>query len=206
MPLKTFSPRKTAPKVKGGSVQKKNRHRLTPTYWNTRQAILVIDRERPGRGYRHLLRKDDVVRFIELLPEWDELSEGLNAILLAAGSEDEFGWYDRGVVGICAWESLLPRVWPRPLYRAEKEVLDAIGVPATAREHGVLCAFTAETARAYQILNIFLHELGHHHDRMDTRSKRESSRGEPYAEAYARRYEKLIFARYCEAFHPPKAV
>lgn len=48
--------RKTTPKVKNGRVQKKNRHNLTPNYWNTRQGELQLDIEKPGKGYKHFLK------------------------------------------------------------------------------------------------------------------------------------------------------
>ena len=43
--------------MKRGRVQKKNDWKLTPTYYNSAQALAVIDRKRPGEGYRHLLRR-----------------------------------------------------------------------------------------------------------------------------------------------------
>jgi hypothetical protein len=54
--------------------------------------------------------------------------------------------------------------------------------------------------RAFQLIHIFIHELGHHHDRMTTRSKRDACRGEGYAETYARRFEDLLLARYRNEF------
>ena len=44
----------------------------------------AIDKERPGPGHRHYLGKRHVVGFIELLPDWAELSKGLDAILLSS--------------------------------------------------------------------------------------------------------------------------
>ncbi len=52
--------RKTTPKVKNGRVQRKNRHELTPNYWNTRQDSIQIDIENPGKGYKHFLKKRDI--------------------------------------------------------------------------------------------------------------------------------------------------
>jgi hypothetical protein len=63
-----------------------------------------------------------------------------------------------------------------------------------------MCKFNKKSIKAYQLLHVFLHELGHHHDMMTTRSRLESSRGESYAEEYALKYEKLIFDRYFEVF------
>jgi len=53
---------------------------------------------------------------------------------------------------------------------------------------------------AYQLLHIFLHELGHHCDRMSTKSRRDSGRGEPFAEEWAYRYERVLWDRYLETF------
>jgi len=47
--MTTFS-RKSAPRVKRGQVQKKNNWEETPNYYNTFQAVPVIDRRRPGYG------------------------------------------------------------------------------------------------------------------------------------------------------------
>ncbi len=172
----------------------------TPTYWNTRQASPVIDKERPGYGYCHVLRRDDVFRFLELVPTWNELSEGLDAIVLAGGDPEMEGWYTEGVVGVCAWPRGLWRSHPLHYYEENKGVFDRLEVVAERRGERVLCKFTRGQARAYQLLNILLHELGHHHDRITTRSQLECSRGEPYAEAYALEYEAVIWQRYLEEF------
>jgi hypothetical protein len=64
----------------------------------------------------------------------------------------------------------------------------------------VVCKFSEEAARAHQLLATLLHELGHHHDRMTTKSKSQASRGESYAEEYAKRYTDQIWTRYLETF------
>jgi len=48
-----------------------------------------------------------------------------------------------------------------------------------------------------------LHELGHHHDRMTTKSKRTASRGEGYAERYALAYADRIWESYLNEFGLP---
>src|SRR5215210_4223798 len=125
-----YGPRKTTPKVRDGRVQRKNRSAPTPNYYNTTQAIPQLDRQDPGPGFRHLLRTVDVSRFIEILPAWDDLATGLDAVVLARGEPDCDGWHTRGVVAICAWERDL---WRRvsPSYFAEHRTLwDRLGVPA----------------------------------------------------------------------------
>ncbi len=190
-------------KVMGKTFRSAERVDPTPSYWNTRQPYPVIDKKRPGPGYRHILRKKDILDFIELIPNWDELAKGLDAIVLTDGEEETEGWYTEGVVGICAWSRGLWRRHPRHYYEENEGVFARLGVVCEPRGEWVLCKFTEEQARAYQLLNILLHELGHHHDRMSTRSQFECSRGEPYAEDYALKYEKIIWNRYVEVFGEP---
>lgn len=192
--------RKTTPRVVDGVVQFKSRHAPTPDYYNTPQAVPVIDRRRPGPGYRHVLKKGDVIDFISIVPDWDELSKGLNVIVLAPGEEDTDGWHDPGIVAVCAWERELWRKVDDEFYREHADILERLGVRCEKTKSGLLSKFSEATAKAFQLLHILLHELGHHHDCMTTRSKREASRGEGYAERYARQYENLIWDRYLEVF------
>ena len=97
--------RKSAPRVVGGRVQKKNDPEWTANYYTTAPASLVIDRRRPGQGCRHVLMQRDVERFVRLLPDWPELSRSLNAIALAPGEHSTNGSHTPGVVHICAWEA-----------------------------------------------------------------------------------------------------
>lgn len=189
--------RKTAPKVRGGRVQKKNRWEqsgLADTESPT------IERERPGRGYRHLLSRRDIKAFIELLPTWSELSHGLERIVLAR-EEDAMGYHEPGTVAICAWEDEL---WWRDAdseWQAEhRGLLDRLDVVTTEDEARLVVKWTEGQARAFQLLHVFVHELGHHHDRMTTKSQRESARGEPFAEAYARQHGDAIWSEYARLF------
>lgn len=52
-------PRKTAPKVKGGRVQKKNNWSETTDAVLLAGTAVSFKRRRPGAAYRHLLRKQD---------------------------------------------------------------------------------------------------------------------------------------------------
>src|SRR5436309_2246287 len=97
--------RRSAMKVQNGVVQRKNRRRRTPHYLRDEMPTLVIDRRRPGRGYHHVASKDDVRRFLTIVPEWATLSVGLNAVVLDSGLQDCMGWHRPGVVAICAWDT-----------------------------------------------------------------------------------------------------
>ena len=192
--------RKSDPKVIGGVVQKKNNWARTPTYYNSDQRVPVIDRKRPGRGFRHLLKQRDIHTFIGILPDWAELSVGLNAIVLAPGSWEVFGYHTRGVVHVCAWEEDLWMKCATEGFEKEREIIEKLGVPQEPEGDEIVCKFNEDTARAHQLLATLLHELGHHHDRITTNSKARPSRGESYAEDYARQYAETIWIRYQEAF------
>ena len=195
--------RKTTPRVRRGKVQRKNRWALTPSIFNTPQPMPVIHRERPGPGYRHLLLKRDIVRFLSILPEWEELSRGLNVILLARQSDRGGwqGWHTRGLVAVCAWNRDLWQDLEEWFFEEHRLLIGRLGVPWEQTEAGTfVCKFTEDTARAFQLLHVLMHELGHHHDRMTTRWQRDACRGESYAEQYAKQYEERIFKDYVQAF------
>ncbi len=194
------SARKTTPKVVDGKVQRKNRSAETPNYYNTPQDVPVIDRQKSGHGYRHLIKKRELVDFISILPDWEELSRGLNAVVLASGEFNVDGWYGSGVVGICAWDRVLARELDPSYYAEHRDLFARLGVPCRKTGGVWSCEFNEATARAYQLVHVFLHELGHHHDRMTTKSKGRANRGEDYAENYAIQYEKVIWNRYQEVF------
>lgn len=84
-------PRKTAPKVKLGRVQKKNNWSYTPIADYIAGTTVAFQRERPAKGFRHILTKQHLERFISLLPDWDELAVGLKVILLASGEDNVDG-------------------------------------------------------------------------------------------------------------------
>ncbi len=199
--MRTHRNRKTATKVKNGRVQKKNRQEPTPNYWNTRQEELQLDIEKPGKGYKHFLKKRDIVKFLELLPNWEELNVELDAVILARGGGED-GWYSDGVVAICAWEKDKTVSLCKEYFNEHKKIFDRLNLEYEVKANAVVCHFTEDQIRAYQLLHIFLHELGHHHDRISTKDRLDNApRGEKYAEDYALKYEKIIWTRFFEEFN-----
>lgn len=85
-------------------------------------------------------------------------------------------------------------------FNAHKSIFDKLGVKYTVKKDIVICDFTENQIKAYQLLHILLHEIGHHHDRVNTKSKRRCARGENYAESYAFKYEEMIWNKYFEYF------
>lgn len=197
------SQRKTGTKVRDGKVTRKNRTELSNHYSQVRQSETVIDRLRPGEGFKHYLTIADVRTFIELLPNWNELSTGLDAIVLAEGG-DSMGWHWDGVVAVCAWERELTLDWDTIFVDAHAAVLDRLGVERELIADdpaGTWCFFDETSIKGFQLMHILLHELGHHHDRMTTKSKISSARGETYAETYALQYADELWDAYYREFN-----
>lgn len=117
--------------------------------------------------------------------------------MLAEAEYNTMGWCSPGVVAICAWEHSL---WWRggdPRWAEEHhDLLERLEVEIVGGE----LRWTAAQARAFQLLHVLPHELGHHHDRQTTRTRRYAARGEPYAEAYAQRVLDEVWPAYIARF------
>src|SRR4051794_30495920 len=95
--------RKSAPGVKGGTVQKKNRTALSPDIYVHAFDSLVIQRERPQRGFYHAVSPTDVRRWIARIPDWNSTSSGIEAVVLTSGGDYCFGRYNNaGIVKLDA--------------------------------------------------------------------------------------------------------
>jgi hypothetical protein len=215
--------RRTAMRVRDGRVLKKNNWRLAAgDYRALPQDEIRLDRRRPPDGSRHLITIAQLRRFVVMLPDWDEVAVGLDAIVLDSAT-DCAGWCGPGVVAVCAWPHGLWDWWPPEMVEEHRDILDLLDVERVAleesAEHRMLrdelaalsvdasslagqleLRWTEPQARAYQLLHILPHELGHHHDRITSRSRRTAGRGEPYAEAYANRVLDQVWPRYARAF------
>lgn len=192
--------RKTAPRVVGGRAMRKNRHEVTRGLIDETRDHVLVTRQRPGRGYCHVVTQPEVHRFVALVPDWPALSRGLHAIVLGPGSEWADGRHDSGVITLHAWNMELERRVVPAWYEAHAAVLGRLGVPCEPLEDDeqrrVLCRFDRTSARDFHLVHVLLHELGHHRDRMTTRS-RTASRGEDFAESFAREREAEVWTRYC---------
>jgi hypothetical protein len=190
--------------VKNGWVEKKHNHLSNPSdYFSVTQPELRIVRERPGEGFRHVLTVQDVRDFLNLLPEPEPLLEGINAIVLAEGEDGMYGRYYRrsAVVKLMSWPRGMSRWTSRTFYEDDRTIFDRLGVEREPeQDRWMLCHWTVDQARAYLLVNVLIHELGHHHDRMSSRRKTRCGRGEPYALAYAARFEDELWDRYWRRF------
>lgn len=176
-------PRKSAMRVRDGRVAKKNN--WTPDrgdYYARPQSEIRIERTHPGPGYRHVVTVGQLRQFLDLLPDWDELAVGLEAISIYEGGHGWLGLCNPGVVVITAWEQDLwwpgtPKTWVDEV----SDLLDLLGVEIVAKRDEPEIQelrWTEAQARGFMLLDVLVHELGHHHDRMTTRG-RSAPRGEP---------------------------
>lgn len=192
--------RRQTPRVKNGQVQKKNNWSLTTHYSQTiTPEDLVIDRKRPGKGYRHLLRQQDVVRFAKLLPDWEELSAGLSAVVLAEGDPNEQGSIYMDVITLNAWPVGYWTEHSERWYQEHRGIIEKLGVEVEKRGKWRLVKWDEDTARAFQLLHVFVHELGHLHDHT-TKEAGGLFGSEKYAEDYATKWSELIWERYFDEF------
>lgn len=194
--------RRTATRVRDGRVRKKNNWRADRRdYFALPQDEVRLDRRAPGPGFRHVLTVAHVREFIGLLPDWEEIAVGLDAIVLDAGRE-WMGLHTPGVVEVCAWEQDLWWDDLDPRFEAEhRALLDLLDVERVRLPRGRTQArWTEAQARAFQLLHILPHELGHHHDRMTTASRLDTARGEPYAERYANEVLEAVWPSYARRF------
>src|ERR1041384_5080951 len=133
--------RRTATKVRDGRVQKKNRH--IPTC----RLGLVLDREAPGKGYRHVLTKRDLQEFIDIIPDWERLSQNLERIVLSSpvASEDAayefFHREETGAIYLHAWHDDLWTELQTGYYEAHADILECLGVSRDNADGRALCRF-----------------------------------------------------------------
>jgi hypothetical protein len=105
------------------------------------------------------------------------------------------------MVTVCAWERELAGEWTARFVREHRSVLDRLGVKCEQlSKKTYFVHWTEASIRGFQLMHVLLHELGHHHDRITTRSMRRASRGERYAEDYALRYADRIWNEYVRVF------
>jgi hypothetical protein len=201
--MRYLTKRKVTPRVKDGVVQKKQRRLYSGA------SGYVIDRESPARGHRHMITKQDVRTFISLIPNWVEHRNGIELIILSArgdfdGLYETFRREKTGTIEIPAWAGDLWRTVSIDYFREHEAFFKLVGVAWQALpDDEVECRFTKDQARAFLLLHVFLHELGHHVDRITTKNQDRTPRGEPFAEEFANRLLHVIWPDYIRVFGNP---
>jgi hypothetical protein len=73
-----------------------------------------------------------------------------------------------------------------------RRIFDRFGLSYDRGEERVVCRFTEAQARAFMLLHVFMHELGHPYDRMQQKHLN-PTRGEDHTERFASsRFDQLL--------------
>ena len=194
------TPRRQAPGVQNGRVQKKNN-------WDVVARLLFAPAtrigDRPSASGRGLSPRfdcsamsSDSSPFCPIGTRW---RAAWTRLFWRRDAKIIGGWHSPGVVHVCAWTLEWGRFFYGEYFERDRVSLERIGVPLSIREGGAWAQFTPSTARAFLLTDVLLRELGHHHDAMTTKSKRRS-RGEPYANASVIKYGALVWERFTKNF------
>ena len=200
---RAYQRRKVAPKVRDGVVRKKHRHLASAALG------FVVDRQSPAKGCRHIVTKRDIHEFTSIIPDWSCICEGLEGVVLTRGDHSADGIYrfysrdQTGSIEIPAWDGDLWTVFTIEYFEEHRPLFERLAVPFEPKDAGIECRFTLPQAKAFLLLHVFLHELGHHVDRMQSKKQDSSRRGEPFAEQYANTVSSLIWSEYVRVFGDP---
>jgi hypothetical protein len=188
--------RKSAPGVRDGTTQKKNRTTVSPDVYVHEFDSLVVQRIRPAKGFYHAVTPTDIRRFVRLIPDWARVAEQVKAVILTPGGDDCYGRYNNaGIIKLDAW----PKNEPVFVPARKGWLLSSIGVDHASG----LVSLQPKQAKCFLLMGTFLHELGHHVDRVNTRSRADATNGEPFAIAYEHRVQQELWPAYCCEFGTP---
>jgi len=195
--------RRTTPRVVNGKVQKKDNHSITA------REKYVVDRVRPYTGFKHVINKKEVHDFIELIPDWDEIGVGIESIILDEGGDGFDGLYrhftheNTGVIYLSAWPREMWVEFNEEYFQEHKWLFEIFGVTFEEKQDNWCCFFTEKQAKAFMLLHIFLHELGHHVDKLRSKKQNDMRGGEEFAEKYAIDKFSEIWPLYVNVFGEP---
>jgi hypothetical protein len=197
--------RRTSTKVVDGRVTRKSRSDLSDGRG------YFIRKEPAGRGFTHVVSPNQLREFLKIVPGWPEVAYRLNAIVLTKGSRDTFGYHafssrvKVATIALCAWPKMLWTPLSPRFYQENRRTLEALGVDCRKDLKGVTARFTVAQARAFSLLDVFMHELGHHRDWLHRRGRGLPNK-ERFAEEYAERHFAGLLPIYCEKFGDPRRV
>ena len=146
----------------------------------------------------HVVNRRQLHDFLELIPDWEILSHRLEKIVLERGMANLDGFHQfflrerTGAIYLCAWKQELWTTVQRWYFDEHRHHFELLGLSYDLDQESVTCRFTISQARAFTLLHVFLHELGHHYDRIRRRSAK-AKLEEDFAERFAnRRFDQLL--------------
>src|SRR3954453_16950169 len=93
----------------------------------SRRARSALTGAAPPEGSRHLITLAELRRFSELLPDWDEVAVGLDAIVLDSATDLRRLVRTRRR-GICAWDHDPWDWWSADMEHEHRHILDLLAV------------------------------------------------------------------------------
>lgn len=178
--------------------------------WNDAELSVTIVEQETTTGFTHALSLSDIRALLSALPFEDLRGLGFVVLHQPTRREDTTHprWaayvpeYSRGrtvapAILIEATDSSKPLRWPPSLEPADQQELDRLereGHRIMLRERSILISMDTESVRRTQ-LRSFLHELGHHVDRIrspHTFERKTVTQKESAAIRYAREHEDVL--------------
>ncbi len=114
-----------------------------------------------------------------------------------------YGYEGTGIIWLSAWAESMWVEFNDDYFKEHQWHFDALGVHYEKNVEAWCCHFTESQAKAFLLLHIFLHELGHHVDKLRSKNQNIMRGGEEFAESYANQTFKEIWPLYLEKFGQP---
>ena len=152
------------------------------------------------------MTKREILEFLELIPDWRTVLDGIERIRLHGGSDKWDGLYrhfekeETGCIWLSAWQCNLTLEITKSYFNEHRSIFDRIELKFERKKDVVICWFDEGKAKAFTLVHVLLHELGHH---VDSRQRSFCASGEPYAEGFAKRLEDEVWSKYIKKFGKP---
>ncbi|TDF37224.1 hypothetical protein EYS14_13790 [Alteromonadaceae bacterium M269] len=193
--------RKVTPKVRDGKVQKKNRHQWTEFQELLDQETFSTIKMKPQEGYIHVVDRKSALKFVKLIPDWEDMSKGLSALVPdidGCNHQTDMNYYPNSYNSI--WLSPFPKdmtlYWPKEFGEGHKEVTDLLGIEQEEiDDEEIKTVWTKPKAQAWQLLHLFLYDLYCHHECM-LQGKDNYHHSDKLAEEYAIKTSAIILPDY----------
>jgi len=163
-----------------------------------------VVRKPPGRQRYHPAGAEEIERFVGLIPSWEEISCDLDGVMLCAPWQEEYpdteGLYGEHAIILFSWPRQPEERFRHSFTRQLPEVAGRLSLRERRKDRDYAVTWSPSQARAYVLLFVLLHEIGHHVDWLLCRRGRYARRGESFAEDWAADCRQRIWDCFLQAF------
>jgi hypothetical protein len=199
--MRSRAGRKTTPKVRHGQVQKKDRHQWTEFQELLDNTAFSTIKMKPEDSYVHVVDRRRVLDFVELIPNWRDMSKGLSALVLGydgCSHQTDINYSPKAYNSI--WLSPFPKdmtlYWSRSFAIEHKSITEFLGIDLIETgEDEIMTVWTKPQAQAWQLLHLFLYDLFCHNE-CTSQSRDNYHHQHKLAEEYAIKTAQLIVSDY----------